>query len=200
MKNVKSVQTISLFGLSDVRIQFTYDYTYEEAEQKVVNQLTQLPPFAGNVVPAISPESPIGEIYRYRIVGPPNYSVTDLKTIQDWILERRFKAIPGILDVSGWAGKSKTYQVTLDQGRLLSYGLTLPQVIQALNNSNVNIGAQTVNLGPQAAVIRGVGLIHTLDDIRNTMLTASGGAPVFVRDVGDGRGGLPAAAGDRRTG
>ncbi len=183
VKNVKSVQTISLFGLSDVRVQFTYDYTYEQAEQKIINQLTQLPAFPGNVVPAISPESPIGEIYRYRIVGPPNYSVTDLKTIQDWILERRFKAIPGILDVSGWAGKSKTYQVTLDQGKLLSFGLTVPQVIQALNNSNVNIGAQTVNLGPQAAVIRGVGLIHTMDDIRNTLLATSGGSPVFIRDV-----------------
>src|SRR5579862_5602523 len=72
VKNVKSVQTISLFGLSDVRVQFTYDYTYEEAEQKIINQLTQLPAFPGNVVPTISPESPIGEIYRYRIVGPPN--------------------------------------------------------------------------------------------------------------------------------
>jgi heavy metal efflux system protein len=183
VKNVKSVQTISLFGLSDVRVQFTYDYTYEEAEQKIINQLTQLPPFPGSVVPAISPESPIGEIYRYRIVGPPNYSVTDLKTIQDWILERRFKAIPGILDVSGWAGKSKTYEVTLDQGKLLSFGLTVPLVIQALNNSNVNIGAQTVNLGPQAAVIRGVGLIHTMDDIRNTMVSANGGSPLFIRDV-----------------
>src|SRR5271168_2410352 len=134
VKNVKSVQTISLFGLSDVRVQFTYDYTYEEAEQKIINQLTQLPPFPGNVVPTISPESPIGEIYRYRIVGPPNYSVTDLKTIQDWILQPRFKAVPGVIDVNGFGGKTKIYAVTVDLGKLNYYGLTLPQLLQALNN------------------------------------------------------------------
>ncbi|HZZ57713.1 MAG TPA: CusA/CzcA family heavy metal efflux RND transporter [Opitutaceae bacterium] len=183
VRNVKSVQTISLFGLSDVRVQFTYDYTYEEAEQKIINQLTQLAPFPGGITPQISPESPIGEIYRYRVVGPPGYSVTDLKTIQDWILERRFKAVPGVVDVSGWAGKTKTYEVAIDERKLLSYGLTIPQVIQAIDNSNVNVGGQTVNFGPQAAVVRGVGLIHTMDDIRNTVLAANGGTPVLIRDV-----------------
>ncbi len=183
IKNVKSVETISLFGLSDVRVQFTYDYTYEQAEQKVINQLTQLGSLPGGVVPGISPESPIGEILRYRIVGPKGYSVTDLKTIQDWILERRFKAIPGVLDVSGWAGKTKTYEVNIDQNKLVDYGLTIPQVLQSLNNSNINVGGQTVNFGPQAAVVRGVGLIHTMDDIRNTMLGANNGSPVLVKDV-----------------
>src|SRR5580700_7557927 len=126
IKNVKSVETISLFGLSDVRVQFTYDYTYEEAEQKVINQLTQLPPLPNGASPGISPDSPIGEIYRYRIIGPKGYSVTDLKTIQDWILERHFKAVPGVVDVSGWAGKTKTYAVTIDQAKLVSYGLSVP--------------------------------------------------------------------------
>jgi heavy metal efflux system protein len=83
IKNVKAVQTISLFGLSDVRIQFTYDYTYEEAQQKVLNQLSQVGALPNNVQPGISPTSPIGEIYRYQVVGPKGYSVTDLKTIQD---------------------------------------------------------------------------------------------------------------------
>ncbi len=183
IKNVKSVQTISLFGLSDVRVQFTYDYTYEEAEQKVINQLTQLSPLPNGASPGISPESPIGEILRYRIVGPKGYSVMDLKTIQDWILERRFKAVPGVIDVSGWAGKTKTYEVTIDQNKLMDYGLTIPQVLQALNNSNVNVGGQTVNFGPQAAVVRGVGLIHTMNDIANTMLSPNGGSPVRVKDI-----------------
>ncbi|HXZ00738.1 MAG TPA: CusA/CzcA family heavy metal efflux RND transporter [Stellaceae bacterium] len=183
IKNVKSVQTISLFGLSDVRVQFTYDYTYEEAEQKVINQLTQLAPLPNGASPGISPESPIGEILRYRIVGPRGYSVMDLKTIQDWILERRFKAVPGVIDVSGWAGKTKTYEVTIDQNRLVDYGLTIPQVLQSLNNSNVNVGGQTVNFGPQAAVVRGVGLIHTMNDIANTMLSPNNGSPVRVKDV-----------------
>jgi cobalt-zinc-cadmium resistance protein CzcA len=183
IKNVKSVQTISLFGLSDVRVQFTYDYTYEEAEQKVINQLTQLGPMPNGAAPGISPDSPIGEIYRYRIIGPKGYSVTDLKTIQDWILERRFKAVPGVVDVNGWAGKTKTYEVTIDQDKLVDYGLTVPAVLQALNNANINVGGQTVNFGPQAAVVRGVGLIHSMDDIRNTMLSANNGSPILVKDV-----------------
>src|SRR6201992_4379548 len=113
--HVTSVRTISLFGLSDVRIAFTYDFTYEEAEQWVINRLSQLPPLPNGVVPQISPESPIGEILRYRVVGPPGYSVMDLKTIEDWMLERRFKAVPGVVDVNGWGGKTKSYEVTIDQ-------------------------------------------------------------------------------------
>ena len=84
--HVTAIRTISLFGLSDVKVQFTYDFTYDEAQQWVINRLSQLPPLPGGVQPQLSPESPIGEIYRYRLVGPPGYSVTDLKTIQDWIL------------------------------------------------------------------------------------------------------------------
>ena len=183
IKNVKKVETISLFGLSDVRVQFTYDYGYEEAEQKVINALTQLPPLPGGAQPGISPESPIGEIYRYRIAGPKNYSVTDLKTLQDWVLQRRFKAVPGVVDVNGWAGKSKTYEVTIDQHRLVAYGLSIGQVLTALNNANGNVGGQTINLGPQAAVVRGVGLIHTMDDIRDTMIVANNGKPVQIKDV-----------------
>ncbi|MDE2340338.1 MAG: efflux RND transporter permease subunit, partial [Alphaproteobacteria bacterium] len=183
IKNVKAVQTISLFGLSDVRVQFTYDYSYVEAEQKVINALSQLGPLPGGAQPGISPESPIGEIYRYRIVGPKGYSVTDLKTIQDWILERRFKAVPGVIDVNGWAGKSKTYDVRIDQNKLVGYGLSITQVLQALNNANANVGGQTLNLGPQAAVVRGVGLIHTMDDIRNTMVAPNNGKPVQIKDI-----------------
>jgi cobalt-zinc-cadmium resistance protein CzcA len=183
IRHVRSIRTISLFGLSDVRVEFTYDYTYDEAESKVINRLSQVPSLPNGVTPSISPASPIGEIYRYRIVGPPGYSVTDLKTIQDWILERRFKAVPGVMDVSGWAGMTKTYEITVDLDKLRAYGLTLPQMLQTLNNSNINVGGQTINFGPQAAVVRGVGLIHTLDDLRNTMLTSNNGSPVYVKDV-----------------
>jgi heavy metal efflux system protein len=181
--HVTSVRTISLFGLSDVRIAFTYDFTYEQAEQWVINRLSQLSPLPNGVVPQISPESPIGEIYRYRVVGPPGYSVMDLKTLQDWVLERRFKAIPGVVDVTGWGGKTKNYQVIVDQKQLFSYGVTIPQIQQALNNANINVGGQTVNFGPQAAVVRGVGLIHTVDDIKNTMVSQNNGSPVRIKDV-----------------
>jgi cobalt-zinc-cadmium resistance protein CzcA len=181
--HVTTIRTISLFGLSDVKVQFTYDFTYEQAEQWVINRLSQLSPLPNGAQPQISPTSPVGEIYRYRVVGPPGYSVTDLKTIQDWILERRFKAVPGVIDVNGWGGKTKTYDVAVDLNRLIDYGLTLQQVLQALNNSNINVGGQTVSFGQQAAVVRGIGLIHSMDDIRNTALTANGGSPVLLRDI-----------------
>src|ERR1700751_640552 len=117
--HVASIRTISLFGLSDVKVQFTYDFTYDQAEQWVINRLSQLSPLPNGATPQISPDSPIGEIYRYRVVGPAGFSVTDLKTIQDWILERRFKAVPGVIDVTGWGGKTKTYDITVDLDKLL---------------------------------------------------------------------------------
>ena len=181
--HVTSVRTISLFGLSDVKLQFTYDFTYDEAQQWVINRLAQMPSLPGSAQPQISPSSPVGEIFRYRVVGPPGYSVLDLKTIQDWILERRFKAVPGVIDVTGWGGKTKTYDVSIDLHKLNGYGLALPQVLQVLGNSNINVGGQTINIGDQSAVVRGIGLIHSMDDIRNTMLTANNGSPVLLRDV-----------------
>jgi len=181
--NVKAIRTISLFGLSDVKLQFTYDFTYQQAEQWVINRLSQLPPLPNGAQPGISPWSPIGEIYRYRVVGPSGYSVTDLKTIEDWILERRFRAVPGVVDVNGWGGKTKTYDVTVNLDRLISYGLTFPQVLSALNNASSNVGGQTIEFGPQAAVVRGVGLIRTMDDVRNSLLTAANGVPVMLKDV-----------------
>jgi cobalt-zinc-cadmium resistance protein CzcA len=181
--NVKAIRTISLFGLSDVKLQFTYDFTYQQAEQWVINRLSQLPPLPNGAQPTISPWSPIGEIYRYHVVGPPGYSVTDLKTIEDWILERRFRAVPGVVDVNGWGGKTKTYDVTVNMEKLVSFGLTFPQVLSALNNASSNVGGQTVEIGPQAAVVRGVGLIRTMDDVRNSLITSSNGTPVMLKDI-----------------
>jgi cobalt-zinc-cadmium resistance protein CzcA len=181
--HVSAIRTISLFGLSDVKLQFTYDFTYDEAQQWVINRLSQLSPLPNGAAPQISPWSPIGEIYRYRVVGPPGFSAMDLKTIQDWILERRFKAVPGVIDVNGWGGKTKTYEITVDLDKLIEYGLTLPQMLQVLNNSNINVGGQTINFGSQAAIVRGIGLIHSLDQIRDTMLTANNGLPVRVSDI-----------------
>ena len=106
---VQAIRTISLFGLSDVKVQFTYDVTYAAAAQQVTNRLNQLPALPNGAQPTLSPTSPIGEIYRYRVVGPPGYTVADLKTIQDWILQRRLKAVPGVIDVTGWGGKTKNY-------------------------------------------------------------------------------------------
>src|SRR5882724_8968521 len=180
---VKSIRTISLTGLSDVKVQFSYDLSYREASQLVVNRLSQLGPLPNAAQPIISPTSPIGEIFRYRVVGPPGYSVTDLKTIQDWILLRRLKSVPGVIDITSWGGKSKTYDITVDLDRLLAYGLTLKQVLDGLSNANINVGANTVNLGPQSAVVRSVGQIRSMADIGHTMLASRDGTPVLVTDV-----------------
>ena len=181
--NVQSIRTISLFGLSDVKVQFSYDSTYQQAEQQVINRLSQLPPLPGGVQPQISPTSPIGEIYRYRLVGPPGFSVTDLKTLQDWVLQRRLKALPGVIDVTGWGGKSKTYDVTIDPHRLVAQGVTLAQVLTALANNNANVGGQTLNIGAQAVVVRGVGLLRSIDDALATLVAHNHGQPVRLRDV-----------------
>jgi len=183
IKNLKVIRTISLYGLSDVKLQFSFDYTYEQALQQVLNRLSQLAPLLNNAQPQISPLSPIGEIYRYRLVGPPNYSVLDLKTLQDWILQRRFKVVPGVIDVTGWGGRTKTYELQVDFNKLVANGLTLPQLQQAVTNSNLNVGGNTVNIGPQSAVVRGVGLIRSIDSLANTMITSNNGTAVLVKDV-----------------
>src|SRR4030088_34945 len=177
LRNLTSIRTISLYGLSDVKLQFSFDLTYEQALQLVLNRLSQVPPLPNGAQPQISPVSPIGEIYRYRLVGPPGYSVLDLKTLQDWVLQRRFRAVPGVIDVTGWGGKTKTYELQVAFNKLIAYGITLPQLLQTLGNSNINVGGNTVNIGSQAAVVRGVGLIRSIEDLRNTMLTQSGGQP-----------------------
>src|SRR5207237_5175635 len=102
--------SISLYGPSYVKLQFSFEFTYEQAQQQVLNRLSQMPALPNNAQPQISPVSPIGEIYRYRLVGPPGYSVLDLKTLQDWVLQRRFRAVPGGIGVIGWGGKAKTYE------------------------------------------------------------------------------------------
>lgn len=183
IKNVRTIRTISLYGLSDVKLQFSFDYTYDEALQQVLNRLSTLAPLPGGAQPQISPLSPIGEIFRYRLVGPPNYSVMDLKTIQDWVLQRRFRVVPGVIDVTSWGGKTKTYEIQVDFNKLVAYGLTLPQLLQAVGNANINVGGNTVNIGAQSAVVRGVGLIRSIDDIATTMISQSGGNPVLVKDV-----------------
>src|SRR5262245_50334841 len=147
--------------------------------------MSQLPALPNQAQPTISPWSPTGEIYRYQLVGPPGYRVMDLKTLQDWVIARRFRAVPGVIDVTGWGGKTKTFEIQIDRDKLVAYGLTLPQVLQTLSNSNINVGGNTVNIGQQAAVVRGVGLIRSMSHIRNTMLPAANGTPVFLSDIAD---------------
>ncbi len=181
--DVTAVRTISLFGLSDVKIQFSYNVQFREAEQRVLGRLSQLGNLPGGSQPQISPTSPIGEIYRYRITAPPGYSVMDLKTLQDWVLQRRFKRIPGVVDVTGWGGKLRSYEIRLDRDKLLSHGVTIPQVLGAIGKSDGNVGGQTINFGDQAAIVRGVGLIQSVTAIRNVLVGNAGNAPTLLSDV-----------------
>src|SRR5881296_238365 len=153
---LEHVRSISLYGLSSVKVQFSYDTDYYFALQQVLNRLNNLT-LPNSIQPFISPESAVGEVFRYQLIGP-EYSLTDLKTLQDWVLTRRYKTVPGVIDVVGWGGLSKEYHVDADPNKLLSYNITMPQIISAIANSNINVGARTLNIGEQAANVRGIGL------------------------------------------
>lgn len=181
--HLSAIRAISLFGLSDIKIQFSYDLTNDEARQQVINRLAQLPPLVGGAQPTLSPTSPVGEIYRYRITAPPGYSVMDLKTLQDWVLQRRFKRIPGVIDVTGWGGKLRTYDVVIDNDRLAAHGVSVGQVLAALGKSDGNVGGQTINFGAQAAIVRGVGLIQSVSAIENVLVGSASGQPILLKDV-----------------
>ena len=127
---VQAIRTISLFGLSDVKVQFTYDVTYEQASQMVINRLAQLAPCPTARSRCCRRPARSARSSATAWSARPATRVTDLKTIQDWVLQRRFKAIPGVIDVTGWGGKTKTYDITVDLDRLLAYGLTLKQVLR----------------------------------------------------------------------
>src|SRR5262249_54653940 len=182
LPGLQYVRSISLYGLSDVKVQFAYDTEYYFDLQQVLNRINALT-LPNSVQPTISPWSAIGEIYRYQLVGPPGSSLTELKTLQDWVLERRFKTIPGVIDVVGWGGLTKEYHVEVDLNKLTAYHIPLPQVLTAITNSNQNVGARTLNIGQQSADVRGIGLIHSREDLTNIVLTQVGGTPVLLNDV-----------------
>ena len=175
------IRSQSLFGLSDVKCYFTWDTDYRDARQEVINRLqfAQLP---NGLLPQLSPWNAIGEIYRYRVVGP-RYSLQDLKAAEDWILERQFKQVPGVVDVVSFGGLTKEYHVEVDPIRLRAYGLTLPQLTAAIANANQNVGGQRISLGEQSFTIRGVGLLRGLDDIANITVAAQHGTPVRLGQV-----------------
>src|SRR5262249_9150419 len=136
-----------------------------------------------NVQPQIQSSSLVGEIYRYQLKGPEHFGLTNLRTLQDWVLQRRLKTVPGVLQVISWGGTTKEYDVEVDLHKLDTYNITLPQMITALGNSNINVGGRTINLGQQSVNIRGVGLIEDVKDIEKVVLTQTNGVPVLVKDV-----------------
>jgi heavy metal efflux system protein len=165
MPGLKYVRTKSLFGLSHLRIQFEYGVEYEKARQEVINRLQFTQPLPPGVTPQISPESPTGEIFRYTLRSPKDangddiYNRSDLKALQDWVLEREFRRVPRIVDVSSSGGTVKRYEIHPDPERLKKFGITLAQVQATLSNANANTGGDYVIQGPVAMNVRSVGLI-----------------------------------------
>ncbi|MGH7258179.1 MAG: efflux RND transporter permease subunit, partial [Nitrospiraceae bacterium] len=182
MPGLTDVRSLSIFGLSDIKIYFDFGTDYFRDRQEVVNRLATvtIPPGAQ---PTLSPWWAIAEIYRYELAGV-GQNLTDLKTIQDWQVRREFKRIPGVIDVTAFGGTTKEYHVDIDPGKLISYGVSLSQVMQALNNSNANVGGNYLTIGAQNFNIRGLGLINSLQDIEHVMVAEKEGTPIFVRTLG----------------
>src|SRR5215471_6773871 len=163
MKGLDHIRSQSLFGLSDVKCYFKWGTDYEAARQEVINRI-QFVNLPQGVVARISPWNAIGEVYRYTLEGK-GYEVRDLKTAQDWILERQFKQVPGVIDVVSFGGETKEYHVEVDPYRLRGQNVTLSQLMAAIANANINVGGQRISLGEQSFNVRGVGLIKSLRDI-----------------------------------
>ena len=191
---VDVIRSTSFYGLSFIRVTFYYGVDFYFALTQAAINLQQNASLPNNVTPQIQGGSLVGEIYRYQVVGPPHFGLTNLRTLQDWVLTRRLLTVPGVVQVNTWGGTTKEYDVEVDLHKLDAYSVTLPQVITALGNANVNVGGRTINVGQQSVNIRGVGLMdsggtsdltqgYKVDDIENVQLSQSNGVPVFVKDV-----------------
>lgn len=179
---LEHVRSQSLFGLSDVKCYFAWGTDYDKARQEVINRL-QFMNLPKGLSPQLSPWNAIGEIYRYVLRGK-GYSLEQLKTAQDWVLQQQFRQVPGVIDVTGFGGAIRQYQVDVDPVRLRGRGVTLAQLTGAIANANVNVGGQRLSLGEQSYTVRGVGLIGGLKDIEDIAVNAKGGVAVRVKDVG----------------
>jgi cobalt-zinc-cadmium resistance protein CzcA len=165
MPGLTYTRSKSLAGLCHLRNQFDYGIDYYAARQEVINRLQFVQSLPANVTPEISPFTPTGELIRYTLDGPKDargreiYSLIDLKSLQDWTLERAFRRIPRIADVSSFGGMVKRYEIQPEPDRLKRYGITLQQFQNAITNSNANIGASYLRQGPIAMNVRGIGLL-----------------------------------------
>lgn len=188
------IRSTSFYGLSFVRVVFDYGVAYNSAYAQTVIALQQNVTLPGGVVPNVQQNSGTGEILRYQVVGPPHFGITNLRTVQDWIVQRRLLQVHGVVAVNSWGGPTKQFQVNVDPRKLQQYNLTLPQVITALGNANVNVGAREITIGEQSINIRAIGLINdggdedlaqgdNVGDIENVVLTQQNGVPVLIKDI-----------------
>ena len=186
--HLDQVRSISIFGLSDVKLYFNFDSDYFRDKQEVLNRLQTLA-LPNGMQPQLSPWSPIGEIYRYQLTGG-GYSLNELKATQDWLIRRELKQVPGIIDITTFGGTTRQYQLEADPDKLLAMNVTLPQVLNAIQNSNANAGGNYLSLGDQNINVRALGLLRNIDDIGSIVVAERKGAPVLVRDLGEVKEGI----------
>jgi len=193
---IEVIRSTSFYGLSFVRVSFKYGVDYFFAYSQAAVALAQNVNLPGNQTPSIQANSSTGEIYRYQVVGPPHFGITNLRTVQDWIVARRLLTIPGIAAINSWGGPTKTFQVEVDPHKLEAYSVTVPQILTALGNANINVGGREIRIGQQSINIRGVGLIddggnddlaqgYKVQDIENVVLSQENGVPITIKDVGE---------------
>ena len=181
---VTFLRSISNFGLSNIRVLFADGTDNYWARQQVQERIAQAE-IPADAKPALGPlSSVIGEVYRYTI-SSPTMPLVELKALQDWVLEREIRSVPGVVDVVSWGGGIKQYQITVDPSRLRAYNLTLRQVFDAVGANNANAGGSYVPEGQYALVVRGIGLVRGVDDIGEIVVAAQKGTPVRVRDIAE---------------
>jgi cobalt-zinc-cadmium resistance protein CzcA len=191
---IDNIRSTSFYGLSFVRVTFKYGVDYYFAYTQAALSLQQNVQLPGNQVAQIQQSSLVGEVYRYQVVGPPHFGLTNLRTVQDWIALRRLSTIPGVVAINSWGGTTKEFEVAADLNKLQAYSITVPQLLAALGNSNINVGGREITVGQQSVNIRGVGLVddggnddltqgYRVDDIQNVVLGQFNGVPVLVKDV-----------------
>ncbi len=181
---VVNLRSFSIFGLSDLKLVFDDDTDNAWNRERVLERLSQvtLPP---NVVPQMGTDwSPVGQIYFFTLHSSnPAFDPMELKSLEDWVIEKNFKAVPNIVDVASFGGPTREYQVRVDPNKLISYGLSIGQVEQQLTNNNANAGGSFIEAGLQQINIREVGLVKTVHDIENTVLLTKNGTPIYVKDI-----------------
>jgi len=182
--HVAHLRSFSLFGLSDIKLIFDDEEENAWNRERVLERLSQvtLPP---GVVPQMGTDwSPVGQIYFFTLKSTnPSYDVMELKSIEDWTVEKNFKAVPDVVDVASFGGPTREYQVRVDPNKLIAYGLSLAQVEQQLTNNNANAGGSFIEGGLQQINVREVGLVGNVRDIENTVIMTKSGTPLRVKDI-----------------
>ena len=179
-----SIRSVSLFGLSQVTLVFEDGTDNDFVRNQAAQMLAQVS-FPAGAQASLSPNAtPVGEIFRYTLSAPKGFAKVELKAIEDWVVERQFRTVPGVVDVNGFGGPTKQYQVLIDPAKLRSYGITLSQVFTALSNGNQNAGGSYIEHGSELYIVRGLGFIQNQDDIRNIAVDTRSGTPVRISDLG----------------